>query len=72
MNQLLSNAASRLAAGALKTWTVVMNVCRTMLVDQTSPISLSSITCVVPVRNGARSTPASMTRPRGSEDRELR
>ena len=35
MNQLLSNAASRLAAGALKTWTVVTNVCRTMLVDQT-------------------------------------
>ena len=35
MNLLLSNAASRLAAGALKARTVVVNVCRTMLVDQT-------------------------------------
>ena len=35
MNQLLSNVASRLAAGALKAGTVVTNVCRTMLVDQT-------------------------------------
>ena len=35
MNQVLSNAASGLAAGALKAWTVVTNVCRTMLVDQT-------------------------------------
>jgi hypothetical protein len=35
MSQLLSDAASRLGVGALKAWTVVMNVCRTMLVDQT-------------------------------------
>ena len=35
MNLLLSNAASCLAAGALKAWTVVTNVCRTTLVDQT-------------------------------------
>jgi hypothetical protein len=35
MRQLFSNAASRLGAGALKARTVVTNVCRTMLVDQT-------------------------------------
>ena len=35
MSQLLSYAASRLGAGALKTWTVVTNVCRTMLVNET-------------------------------------
>ena len=35
MNQLLSNVASRLTAGALKAWTVGTNICRTMLVDQT-------------------------------------
>jgi len=35
MNQMLLNAALGLAAGALKAWTVVTNICRTMLVDQT-------------------------------------
>ena len=35
MNQVLSNAALGLAAGALKALTVVTNICRTMLVDQT-------------------------------------
>ena len=35
MNQMLSNAALGLAAGALKAWTVVTNICRTMLVYQT-------------------------------------
>src|SRR5262249_31628378 len=36
------------------------------------PISLSSITCAVPDRNGARSTPGSVIRPcRGSADCEL-
>jgi hypothetical protein len=35
MNQMLSNAAFGLAAVALKAWTVVTNIRRTMLVDQT-------------------------------------
>jgi hypothetical protein len=35
MNQVLSNAALGLAAGTLKAWTVLANICRTMLVDQT-------------------------------------
>jgi len=36
MNQMLSNAALGLAAGSVKTWTVVTHICRTMLVDQTN------------------------------------
>jgi len=33
MNQVLSNAASGLAAGALKGWTVVTNICRALLIE---------------------------------------
>ena len=36
MNQMLSNAALGLAAGSVKTWTVVTHISRTMLVDQTN------------------------------------
>jgi hypothetical protein len=35
MNQMLSNAALGIAAGTLKAWTAVTNICRTMLVDHT-------------------------------------
>ena len=35
MSQMLSNAALGFAADALKAWTVVTNICRMMLVDQT-------------------------------------
>jgi hypothetical protein len=34
MNQMLSNAALGLAAGALKAWMVATNICRAMLVDE--------------------------------------
>jgi hypothetical protein len=37
MSQLLSNAASRLGAGALKAWTVVMNICRALLIEPPRP-----------------------------------
>jgi len=37
MNQVLSNAALGLAAGALKAWTVVTNICRALLIEQPRP-----------------------------------
>lgn len=37
MNQTLSNAALRLAEGTVKAWTVVTNICRTILVEQPRP-----------------------------------
>jgi hypothetical protein len=37
MNQMLSNAALSFAAGTLKAWTVVTNICRAMLIEQPRP-----------------------------------
>src|SRR5262245_24826560 len=65
MNHMLSNAAFGLSAGTLKAWTVVTNICRTMLVDHTKPYQPELHYMRGPARNGVRSTPASVIRPCG-------
>ena len=66
MSQLLSSAASGLVPAALKLWTAVTTAWQAMMAEQPRAYQHGSITCAVPVRNGARSTPASMIRLRGS------